>query len=469
MSVRHGVRSQGDPFASALRPDAAAGMKRLSNWINAVQASGRLEDLTHLEIWLKALSAFFNPENVPLTATERSDISDRSFAAEARIARRTIQMAELHAVNLLASGPNGGDSPAGDGGVPGRAHTRAKAAAAVPTAEEQGPVDSLMRLLEVLNDLRVLIDTSAAQHHFPFQHYLAVGRLYRHSLKDCRYLDMLTGQRFKPQYDLVENAALNALLRRIGEDRLRQHVATVLLHLFQLQRLLLLPRAALGGGGPLRHYLAVFALLHEEMLRLCSFIRSRFGKRAEMTTQLRATMGWVCEALRNNARRAIERDLALVASETSAPAVASKMARAYDLLQGCFQGCTVSLAQTFEPWVGWDDLFVNVPASTIAAHKVHRDLSDLRLYVQFLIGKSDISNLEGLMERLVAFRETWLHHFADSDWGEFEHLSGILIHARSEREFHEMLSGFSLFLEALAEWGTAQSPQVGSPRPESGR
>ncbi len=463
MSVRRGVQVKREPVASARRPDSAGGAKRLSNWIDCVQASGRLEDLAHLEIWLRALAAFFNPDHVPLTVTERADITDRNFASEAYIARRAIQVAELHAASLLTPASRGGDGTAGENGDSDEISAGRKAAV-LPTPEQQAPVDSLMRLLEILNDLRVLLDMFPARRPFPYQYYLAAGRLYRHSLKDCRHVDMLMERKFKLQYDVVENAALNTLLRRIGEDRLRQNVATVLLHLYQLQRLLQLLGAAFGGEAPLRHYLVIFALLHEETQRLCSFIRSRFGKKADMTTQLRSTMGWLCESLRISARRAIEHELALLAVETSAPVIASKMARSYDLLQGCFQGCIVSLAQTFEPWLGWNDLFADTPASAIAAHKVHRDLWDLRLYVKFLIGRSDVSDLEGLMERLASFRETWLQHFVDSDWGEFERLSGILIHARSEREFHEMLCGFLSFLETLAEWGTARPAHSGGAR-----
>jgi hypothetical protein len=462
MSVQVGVRGRAGVSTPAQRPDSAAGVKRLAGWINSVQAAGGLQDLTHLEIWLKALSAFLNPEHIPLTATERADIADRNFAAEARIARRAIQTAEMHAANLLAPGARTNGAAAAHEGGPGVESRACRKPLAAQSAEELARIDSLMRLLEVLNDLRVLIDTSAGQRHFPYQHYLALGRLYRHSLKDCRYLDMLMGQKFKPQYDLIDNAALITLVRRIGDDRLRQNVATVLLHLFQLQRILLLPGAAFGGDGTLRHHLAVFALLHEEMSRLCSFIRSRFGKKTEMTTQLRATMSWICESLRISARRAIEKELAHVAGETSPPAVASKIARAYDSLQGCFQGCTVTLAQTFEPWVGWNDLFVDVPASVVASQKVHRDLWELRLYVRFLATRNDVSDLEGLVERLVAFREAWLHYFADSDWGEFERLSGILMHSRSEREFHGLLTEFSCFLETLAEGGTAQTVHAGT-------
>ncbi len=454
MSVRRGVQVKREPVAPARRSDSAGGVKRLSNWINCVKASGRLQDLAHLEIWLKALAAFFNPDHIPLTVTERAEVTDRNFASEAYIVRRAIQVAELHASNLLTPVSRRGDGADSENGVSDESSAGRKLTV-LPTPEQQATLDSLMRLLEILNDLRVILDMFPAQRPFPYQYYLALGRLYRHSLKDCRHVDMLMERKFKPQYDIVENAALNTLLRRIGDDRLRQNVATVLLHLFQLQRLLQLLGAAFGGAAPLRHYLVVFALLHEEMQSLSSFIRSRFGNRAEMTTQLRSTMGWLCESLRIGARRAIEHELALLTMETSAPAIASKMARSYDLLQGCFQGCIVSLAQTFEPWLGWNDLFADAPASAIAAHKVHRDLWDLRLYVKFLIGRSDVSDLEGLMERLTSFRETWLQHFADSDWGEFERLSGILIHARSEREFHEMLCGFLSFLETLAEWGTA--------------
>ncbi len=459
MSARHGVQAKGEAVAPTLRPESAGGARKLSHWIDSIQASGRLDDLAHLEIWLRALAAFFNPEHIPLTVTERADITDRSFAAEAYIARRAIQAAELRAANLLTPVPDSRERTADGAGVSGPRRARGRSDA-LPAPEHQAPVDSLMRLLEILNDLRVLLDAFPAPRHFPYQHYLALGRLYLHSLKDCRYVDMLLEQKFKAQCDVVENAALNTLLRRIGEDRLRQNVATVLLHLFQLQRLLQLPGAAFGGEAPLRHYLAVFALLHGEMQCLSAFIRSRFGKKADLTTQLRSTMGWICESLRIGARRAVEHELALVAVEPSAPVIASKMARSYDLLRSCFQGCIVSLAQTFEPWLGWNDLFADLPASVIAAHKVHRDLWDLRLYVKFLIGRSDVSDLEGLMERLVSFRETWLQSFADSDWGEFERLSGVLMHARSEREFHEMLCGFLSFLEALAEWGTAQPVQA---------
>ena len=464
MRSRRGVQVRGEPVAPVLQPESAAGVKRLSNWISHIQVSDRLEDLAQMEIWLRALAAFFNPEHIPLTVTERAEITDRSFAAEACIVRRAIQAAEFHAARLLSPVPDSGGRMAGDAGAsdPGRTGRRLTA---LPSPEQQAPVDSLMRLLEILNDLRVLLEAFPAPRHFAYQHYLALGRLYQHSLKDCRYVDRLLEQKFKPQYDVVENAALNALLRRIGEDRLRQNVATVLLHLFQLQRFLQLPGAAFGGEAPLRHYLAIFALLHAEIRCLSSFVRSRFGRKGVLTTQLRSTMGWICESLRIGSRRAIEHELALVAVETSAPVIASKLARSYDLLQSCFQGCIVSLAQTFEPWLGWNDLFADLPASVIAAHKVHRDLWDLRLYVKFLIGKSDVSDLEGLMERLVSFREMWLQQFADSDWGEFERLSGVLMHARSEREFHEMLCGFLSFLETLAEWGTARSARAGAGGP----
>jgi hypothetical protein len=280
---------------------------------------------------------------------------------------------------------------------------------------------------------------------------VAVGRLYSHGLKGCRFVDMILGQKFKPQFDRVEDPVLGGLLHRIGKDDLRQKSALVMLHLYQGMRRLRFLSAGLTGDGPIRHYLALFAMLDDEMGQIGTFIRTRIQRRPSLDHSVQASLDWICDALRKTARRVRDHDLVLVARETSPPAVAVRMAKAHDALRSCLQGCVLSLAQSFEPSLSWADLFPAPLESELSAHRLEQELYRLRRYIRGLMSRREPALLDRLMGKLNSFREMAQPHFADERWMEFERLSGALLHSRSPRESGDLLDGFIRFLDGLAE------------------
>ncbi len=434
-------------------PAVGSGKARLSDWIALVKASGRLETLVTLEIWLRALKAYLTPAFVPLTQREREEIVRRDFATEAAIVRRIIEQTESDAAIALTVGePPGSD----------RTSTEFSLGALGRLA---GPTESLQNLLEVLNDLRVLINSVPAGQPFTYRHYLAVGRLYRHSLRNSRHITLLLHQRFKPQYDRVENAALRLILQGIEEGP-RQRVALVFLHLYQILKHLQVVTAGLTADGPVRHYLAVFALVHEDSEDLRDVIRSKFAGGKALWPEPQQALEWIYDYLRSVVLFVAYEELVPVVHETSPAAVALRMSRAHDILRYAVQGCILSLARSFEPTVSPDDLFGPVPESAAATVRLHRELWDIRRMVRGFLSGGAVFQADRLIVLMSDFRESYLHRFTETDWQEFERFSGRLLQSRNQSDLRRLLAEFGDFLEALSEegihWADRASPTARS-------
>ncbi len=427
------------------------GKARLSDWIASVKASGRLEDLISLEIWLRALRAFLTPAYLPLTDAERAEIVRRDFAAEAAIVRRIIRHAESDAATLLTVGQ-----------LPAAGETSVEYSLG-ELSRLAGHAESLQNLLEVLNDLRVLLDSIPAGQAFAYQHYLAVGRLYRHSLRNSRHITLLLHERFKPQYDRVENAALSSILHRI-EDGTRQRVALVLLHLFQILRHLRVVAAGLTEDGPIRHCLALFALVHEDSHDLRTLIRLRFSGSKALWPEPQQALEWIFDYTKSVVRFVAHEELASATLETSPAAVALRMSRAHDTLRYAVQGCVISLARSFEPVVSPGDLFGPVPEAAVATIRLHRELWEIRRMVRASLAGGAAFQADRMMVRTSSFREAYLHRFSETDWQEFERFSGGLLQSRNQSDLRRLLAEFSDFLEALSDagmrWAERSSPSV---------
>jgi len=436
----------------------------LSDWIAQVERSHRLGDLVSLEVWLRSLKAFLTPRFLPLAEAERGGIADRDFTREAHIIRRIIQLAEFHLAQLSTVGQSrAGHGEVSDKAAPPAAHDAGLSLEVLNLLS--GPTESLQRLLEVLNDLRVFIDSVTAGRPFRYAHYAAVGRLYGHSLKDCRHIQLLLSRQFKSQYDRVESPAVGAVLHKIEEET-RQRVALVLLHLFQILKHLQVIGRGLGEEGTVRHCVAVFSLVHEDAEQLRSFIRSRFSGRRALWPEPQHALEWLCDYLGAVLRDATCHELAVALREASPAAVALNLSKAHDTLRYAVQGCIASLTSSFEPAVRWEDLFGGVPESAAAAVRVHRDLWEIRRMVRGFLTGGGIIEVDRLLGRLTHFRESHIQRLAGTDWQELERFSGKLLQSRNQTDLRRLLGEFMSFLGTLADAGIRAADRSSlSPKP----
>ncbi len=439
-----------DSFLDALQSEIVAGTENLASWIRHIEASGGLEALFELETWLKGLRAFFEVQNLPMSDSERKNLVDRSFGSEIRIARQVLQICEAAAGELIKHGRT--EKIEFEAFIENQLRKDNVLDFHVSKIVEQPtPLDSLIQLSESLNDLRVMIDALKGADRLDYQLYLSIGRNYRRALRNCRYVEMLMAQRFRLQYDRVDNAALGNILRGIEDDKVRQDVALALLWLFRLLRYLQLVHRSLSESHTLRHSLVMFSLLHAEMEQLTDFVRAHLLKSRDVGLNLKSAAELIVFSLKMESQRALERELVLVLHEADPGAIYARVENSHGMLRNCYQSCVVTLAQAFDKSFDGKTAFPSMMEGLERAQQLRQDLWTLRQFLKDILQNRSALDTNSVVQRIAAFRESSLHLLMYRDWGEFERLSDSLVTATIPLEVRTLLRKFVSFLETLME------------------
>ncbi|HYK87809.1 MAG TPA: hypothetical protein VE398_03515 [Acidobacteriota bacterium] len=439
-----------DSFLDALQSEMLAGTENLASWIKHIEASGGLEDLFELETWLKGLRSFFDVQHLPMSDSERRNLVDRSFGPEIRIARHALQICEASAGQLIKHGRT--DKVEFESFIENQLRKDNVLDYHISKIVEQPtPLDSLIQLSESLNDLRVMVDAVKDAERLDYQLFLSLGRSYRRALRNCRYIEMLLAQRFRVQYDRIDNAALGSALRGIEDEQTRHDVALALLWLFRLLRYLQRVERDLSESRSLRHSLVIFCLLHSEMEQLTEYTRLHFLKKADVAPHLKSAAELIVFSLKMESQRALERELLLAARESDPSALYSKIENSQGMLRNCYQSCVVTLAQVFDRSFDGKATFPSMMESLQKAQRLRQDLWDLRQYLKDILQNRSALDVNSVVEKVAAFRESSLHFLMYRDWGEFEKLSDSLITATIPLEVRTFLRKFVSFLETLME------------------
>ncbi|MBM3791945.1 MAG: hypothetical protein FJW35_16555 [Acidobacteria bacterium] len=437
-----------DSFLDVLLSDIVAGTEKLSAWINHVQAQDGIEDLFELETWLRGLGAFTDIRHLPLSESERSDVVARSFAPELRILRRVLQICERGSISLLKLGR--ASKVEFETFIENQMRKDSVLDYHVSKILEQPtPSDSLQRLLETTTDLATLLDAMPEAAHQNLQSYLSVGRTFQRGLRDCRYVDMLLAQRFRLQYDRVDNPILSSLLRSISDPAMRRNTALALLYLYRFLRYLTVTGRDLRLDHPLRHHVVVFSLLHQEAGRYVDFLKARLVKGKKVDPSVRNAGELMVHSLKLELRRVMERELVFVGADTDASTIYSKMENSHGLLTNCFQSCIVTLAQAYDPGIDARSVFPSMLEGADRARKLRQELWDLRRDLDDLAGRESDCDLSRVMERIAGFRESSLKYLMYKDWGEFERFADSIVTTGSSEEARNELRNLINYLDLL--------------------
>jgi hypothetical protein len=450
MAAATNARVAQDSFLEALRSEIVAGTEILAAWVTHVQAKDGIEVLFELEAWLRGLGAFFGRRHLPLPEEERAALVTRSFAPEIRVARLGLQECERCALQLCSLGQDAKvefealvDTQIYNTGVLDPRISKG--------LEQATPIDSLAHLLESLNNLKVMIDALKDPACQDLKLFLSIGRTFKSELRNCRYVDMLLGQRFRLQFDRIDNAVLSAVLRSIAELHVRRDVSLALLYLYRFLHYLTLISAALRQDRPLRRFLVLFSLLHEQTDILCDFVKSRFLKGRRGNSRLRIASDLIVHSLRMEAQRLFERELIFLSSEKDASAIYAKVENSHGLLRNCYQSCVVTLIQAFDEKVDGKALFPSMIEGLQQGQRLRKDLWDLRQDLKAGLEMGEAFDLSLVLDRVTRFRESSLRYLMYQDWGEFERFSDSLVTAANEVEVRMLLRKFISFLEVLMQ------------------
>ncbi len=461
------TRAPSDSFQDTLNSEMVSGTESLNAWLKHLEGRGAIDLLFQMECWIKGLLSFFDIRHLPMSLTERSDILKRSFGPELRILHDALQRSERLASEIV----NLGQPTQVEFETFIEAQLRKDNALDyhISTILEQAtPLDSLVRLLDSLNDIRVLLGSMKDSAQQDYQVYLSLGRCFHHELKNCRYVDMLLSQRFRPQYDRMDRPVLSALLRGIPEDRLRRNVALAFLYLFRLLRYLSLIQADLVRDHLMRPSLVLFALVHKEADSFSEFLRSRFIKGREAGQKGVQAAELIVYSLKVESQRTIERELVSVACEGDARVIFTKVEDSHGLLCNCLQSGVVTLARAFDAAFDARAFFPSMIESVEKSQKLRQDLWSLRHFMKQALDQGGHPALESLIERLSAFRETSMRHLMYRDWAEFERFSDELITAGNSLEVRVLLRKLISYIETLIQEVSKRSA-LQAPEPPSGQ
>jgi hypothetical protein len=438
-----------DSFLEALHAESIAGTENLTAWIKQIQDLGNIEILFELETWLRGIRSFLQIAHLPLSEKERDDMLERSFAPEIGILKTALEACEGCATQLISYIK------------PARVEFESFLESQMrkdsvldyhvnKILEQPSPSESLMKLLESLNDYQLVID-GLQDKAKTFQLFLAVGRSFQRDIRNCRYVDMLLSQRFRAQYDRMQNLSVGQALRSIAEEKIRRDVTLALLHLFRLLHYLTIISCTLDQDKPLKQNLIVFSLLHEEIELLSDFLKSRFLKGRDIGHALRNAIELVVYSLKSESQRAIEKELIGLAQDWEVPAVYIKVEKSHGLLQNCFQSCVVTLLQTYQKDFDAKSIFPAMVDKQQQAQRLKQDLWNLRQFIRDVLERKEELDSHRIVERITAFKESSLKHLMYSDWAEFEKFSDALISADNRIEIRTSLRQFGHYLESLVQ------------------
>jgi hypothetical protein len=215
-------------------------------------------------------------------------------------------------------------------------------------------------------------------------------------------------------------------------------------------RYLALVSDALAEDRPLRPFLAIFSLLHEQAEDLSAFLASRLSGPAipERTRQ-------ACEMIRQSLdsvnRRVFERELPSVAAQMDPSVIYTRMENGHGLLRHGCQNAIAILVQSLDERIEARMLFPAMAEGIQQGQRLRADLWELRHDLIREIEKATGLDLNCVLERIARFRETSLRFLMYQDWGEFERCSESLITAANDVDARALLRKFVGFLETLLQ------------------
>jgi len=258
-------------------------------------------------------------------------------------------------------------------------------------------------------------------------------------------------QRFRIQYDLIENKSLTEVLRGIPDETVRRNSALALLYLFRFLKYLKIIQDDLQRDRALRHHLVIFSLLHEEMENLSNFLKTRLLKGRDPGWDLRSAAELVAYALKTESRRVSSRELIYVSRETDPANIYARIENSHGLLLNCCQSSILSLVGAVDKNFDEKILFPQRAERIAGADRIRQELWNLRKWLMDMLENETTPDPNAIIARLTAFKEKSLQSLMYRDWAGFESFMETLAISCSPVEILALMRKLVNFVEDLIQ------------------
>jgi hypothetical protein len=421
---------------------------KLAAWMHDVDQAGATETLFLFESYLRGVRAFFAEGQEGASSPADPERLDRDFEPELMVVSESLTRIEGFAKELVRrvhQGPR--DLIAQIEAQVLREKAIEHQAGRI--SEALSPRESLAGFVDACQDLLVILSLLTDTGRIDLKGFLCIQRILEREIRSRRYVDLLLSQRFRPQFDRVENAGLNSLLKSIGDERVRHSAAFCFLCFFRSLRYLALIIREQEADRPLPSSLVLLSLVNEELSIVAEFIRGRLSGSGELKAGAFEAADIIRFSIRSEAGSLHRSKCLKVLRSGDARGLGAAVDEACGILQNCIHGCTFILVKALDPAFDTSVLFPSAGDRAGNSMRVREDLWDLRQFFKELLKTTQDPSIEMMIEQVARFRENSMKHLLYRDHENFDRFSDDLFSAPDKAAVFSLVRQFVGYLETL--------------------
>ncbi len=246
---------------------------QMSQWIEDLSRSGRVEHLFELEMWLKSFERYFRVSNQPQARESSHALAIRSFYEEVALVGHAVHRVTQLCTRLASEDQVNQErfdkyveNYLRDGDVTDPYIAR--------LLHQSSPQAGLALLREGFEDIYLILSELTKLSRVPYATFQSVGRLIYREIRRDEHLALLMDNRFKPAYDRIRSErVLEVVTRRIEDKDTRRLLAKVFLEFFRLLHYLEFTDPKNRKANELRMTVLIFSLISSEARTMLDFIQ----------------------------------------------------------------------------------------------------------------------------------------------------------------------------------------------------
>ena len=415
----------------------------MSHEVEVPPPGGRLKTdyLFELEVWLKAVDAFFALENLPLSPDQRSQAALRNYAAELAVVRGGLSHVGIIASEML--GEERRDlAPFLVFLDEQRAHDRADKRATTPEQEMAFAIEKLADLVRILDEV-------TKSSFLPLQTFRSCGRVISELLRRDAGLSVFFSEGLRPSLDTESKRNLQKIVERIAGTRHRKELVGLMMELFRQLRRVELARTALEKPEDARRAVLLFCLVRSETERFCGYLKRKLLPVLPDDSAFAESLERLVFSTEMELRKVHEVILvdALLLNDTRS--LLSRLEDSQGILKDLFEQNILQLASSFTDGIEGKDLFRDHLTKTEQSLRLRDDLWNLITRCARFQEREDRFSLADLLGSLDHFKRSSMRYLMFKDWANFERYLHEFSREASTKSLVQLAHQFDIYVRTL--------------------
>ena len=429
-------------------PDRSAFLVgQMSQWIEDLTRSGRVEYLFELEMWLKSLERYFRISNQPHARESTHALALRSFYEEVALVAHAVQRVNQLCMRLASEDQVNQErfdkyveNFLRDGDVTDPYIAR--------LLHQSSPQAGLALLREGFEDIYLILSELTKLSRVPYATFQAVGRLIYREIRRDQHLALLMDKKFKPAYDRIHSDRVAEIVQRVEDKGTRRLLARIFLEFFRLLHYLDFADPRDRKVEDLRTTVLIFSLITSEARTLLDSVQ-RGMSALEMPQPVKDTLDSFVYCVPLELKKVIHSELSDLYFYNRADTVYMRIENSHGILRDCFQQSVVQLAQVVEPKVEGKEVFAQFENKLEQSLELRQSLVQLLETVHTFQRTPRQDTANELKRRAAEFYERSLKYLMYRDWGGFEVFFGELLKCESIPGLTQIAHRFETYLVTL--------------------